>query len=385
LCNINSPVDFSPCVDERMSSWAFWWLVCVSYVAGIHALSEVDDRWKNSRSVAVSEVVPNQKVFILTLPRSGSSFVGEMFLQNPDFQYLFEPERGFSELFAKDACLASPADLDVEKVTKSLFNCDFSVLKNYTESHFWRGHIYSWERIATFSGKEKTKSCLPPNSALPAAQNMSVAIKEIEMWAPKLNWLHDTLGSDLHVIWLMRDVRGWVSSWLVKVGSQQSFYKDWGYDKIDLWSRYSKCEIIKCGLVLDDTKISTIRRLLTNSSSAPHLRMAAWWTLDTAVTHYYFSRFKGKVLLVKYEDMSSQPFDSVHQIYAFLNRPHVPEKVLRHLAWATKGGDVGNRYDTYRNSREMAAVWRTRLTQEQIKEIQDIAGVWFPYFGYNLV
>ena len=27
---------------------------------------------------------------------------------------------------------------------------------------------------------------------------------------------YDTIGSDLHIIWLVRDVRGWVSSWLLQ-------------------------------------------------------------------------------------------------------------------------------------------------------------------------
>eukprot|EP00026_Physarum_polycephalum_P004599 Phypoly_transcript_04621.p1 GENE.Phypoly_transcript_04621~~Phypoly_transcript_04621.p1 ORF type:complete len:364 (-),score=24.15 Phypoly_transcript_04621:22-1113(-) len=363
-----------------MSSWVLW-LFCVYCIAGTNAAP--DARWTNSRTVGVSEVIPNQKVFILTLPRSGSSFVGEIFLHNPDFMYLFEPARIFSENFKNDSCSPKPSDPAVAKITKALYDCDFSILKRYSEARSYKGYMYSWERITSFSGKEKTSLCLPPNATSPEARSISVAIKEIEMWAPKLNWLYETVGSDLYVIWLVRDVRGWVSSWLVP-GEKDTFFKDWGYDKMNLWDRYAQCDI-SCWGIFNATTIARLRGILTNRSTPPHLKMAAWWTIDTAISHYYFSRYKGKVLLLKYEDIATRPFEATQQVYAFLNRPHPHEKVYRYLAWATKEGDVSNRYDTYRNSNAMASVWQTRLTTEQIKEIQDIAGIWFPYFGYSFV
>jgi hypothetical protein len=305
--------------------------------------------------------------------------------QNPDFQYLFEAGRGFSEEFVSDNCSPTPKNPEVKNIIKATFNCNFTVLKSYNELQSWKGHLYSWERTSAFSGKEKTNLCLPPNNKSPKARSVSVALKEIEMWAPKLNWLHETLGAELHVIWLVRDVRGWVSSWLLK-GEKESFYKEWGYEKLNLWKRYEKCEIINngCGGILDQAKLAQIKDILNNASSAPHLKMAAWWTIENAVSFQYFSGFTGNALLVKYEDLASQPFGITQQIYAYLGRPHVPEKVLRYLVWATKGGNVGDRYTTYRKSNEMAKVWQTRLTKEQIQEIQDIAGVLFPYFGYEI-
>lgn len=50
--------------------------------------------------------------------------------QNPDFVYLFEPLRAFSEQFTWDNCRATPINEDLGKIMQSLYNCDFSVLNN---------------------------------------------------------------------------------------------------------------------------------------------------------------------------------------------------------------------------------------------------------------
>ena len=42
-------------------------------------------------------------------------------------------------------------------------------------------------------------------------------------------------------------------------GDKESFYKDWGYDKRDLWARYSQCAIVNCGAILDHSKITKIK------------------------------------------------------------------------------------------------------------------------------
>ena len=54
--------------------------------------------------------------------------------ENTDFVYLFEPVRGFSEAFANDACRPTPADPSFRDVIAAIYNCDFSLLKNYSEN-----------------------------------------------------------------------------------------------------------------------------------------------------------------------------------------------------------------------------------------------------------
>jgi len=131
------------------------------------------------------------------------------------------------------------------------------------------------------------------------------------------------------------------------------------------------------------TLIERIRGILNDNYSAPHLKMAAWWTLDTSVTYYHYSAFKGNIMQVKYEDLSAFPFEYIRKIYSFLGRPRVNKNVLSWLREATQAGDVANRYQTFRNSSEMINVWQRRLSLEQIRDIEDITGVWFPYFGYS--
>jgi hypothetical protein len=334
----------------------------------------------DANSTNTTPVSDNQKVFILTLPRSGSTFVGELFRENPDFAYLFEPLRGFSEQFTWDNCRHTPYNTDLEGIMKSIYNCDFSILKKSLPD--W-GPLYSWDRIAEFSGH--VQSCLPPESSQPHARKTSIAIKEIENWAPKLNWLHSILSSELYVVWLVRDVRGWVSSWVYEIheGLAYNFYDEWGIENLKLWEFYAGCGILPHHKIVDANLLEKIKNILTNSTSPPYLKMAAWWTLDTATTYYYASTFKGKIKLFTYEQMAAEPEKTAKQIYSFLGRSEVPVEVQNYIAHSTRGGNDGDRYNTIRNSTAMTDVWQKRLTRTQIKEIEDIAGVWFPFFEYE--
>jgi hypothetical protein len=300
----------------------------------------------------------SQKVFIMTLPRSGSTFAGELFRQNPDFVYLFEPLRAFSEQFTWDGCRATPHNENLADIMTSLYNCNFTALKDNLPD--W-GPLYGWDRIAHFSGQ--SDACLPPASDEPRARKLSIAVKEIEIWGPKLDWLHSLLNEELFVIWLIRDVRGWVSSWVVPNDEGSTFFNDWSINDMDIWNFYAGCDDALMSLkMLDTPLLAKIKEILKNKTSEPYLKMASWWTLDMAVSHYYISSFKGNAKLVRYEDLASYPQKYAENIYSFLHRPTLPEQVSSYIQTSTKGGDVAERYNTVRNSTAMTEIWRTRLS-----------------------
>eukprot|EP00026_Physarum_polycephalum_P019487 Phypoly_transcript_21529.p1 GENE.Phypoly_transcript_21529~~Phypoly_transcript_21529.p1 ORF type:complete len:120 (-),score=10.43 Phypoly_transcript_21529:84-443(-) len=59
---------------------------------------------------ALAGTSQSSNVFILSLPRSGSTFLGRLFLENPDFTYLFEATRSVVEVWKDDLCGSQRTD-----------------------------------------------------------------------------------------------------------------------------------------------------------------------------------------------------------------------------------------------------------------------------------
>eukprot|EP01112_Ceratiomyxa_fruticulosa_P007762 TRINITY_DN2015_c0_g1_i2.p1 TRINITY_DN2015_c0_g1~~TRINITY_DN2015_c0_g1_i2.p1 ORF type:complete len:631 (-),score=83.19 TRINITY_DN2015_c0_g1_i2:76-1968(-) len=148
------------------------------------------------------------KVLIMSLPRSGSSFIGEIFFNNPDFVYLFEPT--FTTMGnALWECQVS--DPRMSAIATEIFQCDFSRFISSLVRHTKKKHfIYRDFSTPAPILKNYTKDC----------GDSMVAIKEVRRWGPNLKDLHIIFGSSLKVIWLMRDPRGWVSSFLYREGNK---------------------------------------------------------------------------------------------------------------------------------------------------------------------
>ncbi|XP_008579632.1 PREDICTED: carbohydrate sulfotransferase 7, partial [Galeopterus variegatus] len=83
-------------------------------------------------SVAVGEAVSHEKqhIYVHATWRTGSSFLGELFNQHPDVFYLYEPMwHLWQALYPGDAESLQGALRDM---LRSLFRCDFSVLRLYS-------------------------------------------------------------------------------------------------------------------------------------------------------------------------------------------------------------------------------------------------------------
>jgi hypothetical protein len=100
------------------------------------------------------------------------------------------------------------------------------------------------------------------------------------------------LGEELYIIWLVRDIRGWVSSWLPVfddyLKQTEYIYYSWGYDKKDFWTPYQNCNVRKHlmeqGFTQED--ISNFQSWMSDMKTVPHKRLAAWWTVENALMKY---------------------------------------------------------------------------------------------------
>jgi len=365
-------------------------LLCV-LVSGTS--SKPDERHSQMYRSIVPEqggaVEGKKNVFVLTLPRSGSTFVGEVFRQSSEFVYLFEATRGLGDVHLVDNCATTP-DKWEEDLVVSMFNCDFWPMRNYmNELSANRSHIYSWGFVQEHSSSQTMLNrCFQD----PHKENLkqSVVIKEITMWGPKLKWLYDTLGSDLRIVWLVRDIRGWVSSWLPKTGSghhDQNMYVSWEMNKQDLWARYDRCRGLQeiSPSLLSTEQLQHLKTLMQDTSKPAHQRMAAWWTVENSLLLHYLSQLpQENFMLISYEHMSKYPVEVTQQLYQFLGKPVVPKDIMQWIFQNTASKGDADRYSTARDSEKMATVWRERLTAGQLREVEIIGEPLFEFFNYTI-
>jgi len=336
------------------------------------------------------------KVFILTMPRSGSTFLGELFRQNEDFVYLFEVTRALAQGFHHDSCAANASKL-AQGIIADIFCCNFTSLQQHLGGIAFKGgpEMSIWDHaVSKSSEKEKIQMCLPDTTG-GLKGNMSVAIKEISFWGPKAQWLVNNLGPEVKILWLVRDVRGWVSSWLAQnyaLRGRKDFngttsgglYEIWGYNKRKMWNYYKGCDVIQKDTPFSPAHLKKLKNYLDKLNRMPHLRMAAFWMLETAVTKFYLENIpKQNFMLVHYEHLVLYPLHVSQQIYEFLGESITPASVLSWILKSTQEGDIEDRYGTSRNGQAMAEVWKKRMSEKQIREVEDLAEPMFDYFGFQ--
>lgn len=266
------------------------------------------------------------QLMIITRWRSGSSFAGELFNNNPDFTYFFEPLIGL---------VGGPSELKFGsrhvEMLRQILSCDF-VGSNHT---WWSGQ---WNincgKSMTFSKTmlcqyfrnvrdlgEKTNRtnimvqelCLSQrNTAIKTVRVPDISQVESLVSDPNLN---------VKVINLIRDPRA------VSLSRQ----KTKGVDQMS----YSECIEMENNL-----------RLWKDPPE---------W-------------LKNRHMLLRYEDLAEDPLSITQKMYEFIGVP-VPSAVKLWLEFNTNWNEVGE-FAHARISSEAAHRWRTHITYQRMEDIQ---------------
>ncbi|XP_002734475.3 carbohydrate sulfotransferase 1-like [Saccoglossus kowalevskii] len=303
----------------------------------------------------------NVNVLVLASMRTGSSFVGEIFKQNKEFLYIFEPLRGLN---LKDDDPMLPV-LGLEMMN-DMYNCNFSTpatnafldkLYNARVPLGKRDVVSAWVNKKYCTGWSQKfqffNRCLNLNSDTAEESCTSFKYKAI-----KIIRLHD-LNSfvylvrdpkvNLKIINVLRDPRAMMASVIpIAIHNYKAFTKE------------------KTNFVLKKDQLSpeSLQRLKTYCAMG---------------MRNYLLGTKGKRVLgnsyfhVRYEDMASDPEKIALQIYEFLGiefpqrvsewiQENTNEDMTEHALYAFK---------TKRNSKETSQKWRHRLNYDLVEEIEN--------------
>uniref|UniRef100_A0A8D0FRL8 Sulfotransferase n=1 Tax=Strix occidentalis caurina TaxID=311401 RepID=A0A8D0FRL8_STROC len=311
-----------------------------------------------------------QLVYVFTTWRSGSSFFGELFNQNPEVFFLYEPVwHVWQKLYPGDAVSLQGAARDM---LSSLYRCDLSVFQLYSTA----GAGKNLTTLGIFGAATNKVICSSP--LCPAyrkevvgmvddrvckkcpPQRLSrfqeechkyrtlvikgVRVFDLAVLAPLMR--DPTL--DLKVIHLVRDPRAVASS--------------------RIKSRH--------GLIRESLQVVRSRD--------PRIHRIMAKTLQTAL--HPPDWLQGNYMAVRYEDLVVEPIKTLRQVYGFVNLAVSPEMEKFALNMTSGPGYSSKPFVvSARNATQALSAWRTALSYQQIKQVEEYCHQPMALLGYERV
>uniref|UniRef100_A0A8C4X124 Sulfotransferase n=1 Tax=Eptatretus burgeri TaxID=7764 RepID=A0A8C4X124_EPTBU len=336
-----------------------------------------------SNNQPTEESASRKHILILGTTRSGSSFLGQFFNQNPNVFYLYEP------LFHVESFFGSLADHLGSKLNnkvllgafrdllRSVFDCDLYSLEPYIKP-FPQHH----QTKGLFRRAASRALCSPPLCDVKYAKDESVCFKmchnlNLTLTAEvcqkrahvvlktvrfdnvaDLRSLAEDSRLDLKVIHLVRDPRAVLSS---RMSAFKAFidYRTWK----------------KNGAMPPQTDTSLATDVCSNFLQSMHLGLKppAW--------------LSGRYMLVRYEDLAREPLEKAREMYKFVGLPLEPF-VMNWIVLNTHGNDKPrwhHLYSTYRDSAKTAENWRLSMDYNIVQFLQNACNETFAELGYRSV
>ena len=330
---------------------------------------------KHASEVVEGRVAPKPhpkkiNVFILSLPRSGSSFLGDVFNHHPQVLYLFEPlhslQRSFSynTLFHFDFSLAS-YQKSASKFLDDVMSCKF-VSGEFTRNIFvkdrYRSFALTSSNVCFNNGTSSTCHAIDPLKLEALCKNnySVVALKILTPRLPGSQWKKNllpncpsNLDGECRIIHLVRDPRAVTASLMSSV----NFFKRKWEPKRELnWFVEKLCRQLE-----SDVTVGMLTRSLLGE------------------------RYK----LIRFEDLASDSFSPVNDLFKFAGIDMLDE-VSEWLYKATHAKDmdqrgIGKAFQTNRDSERTISKWRTSMKSATVQMVEKHCGRVMGQLGYKLI
>ena len=342
----------------------------------VEEIPAIDVKWKIAPEFSISDKIPveNAKnILIATSWRSGSSFLGDLLNHYPGTFYSFEPIHYID--FKKHQLKLSKKWRHEEalKLMRDIYKCDYST--NITTGYL--KHVSKSENqfLLRHNGRvwKSCTSLLPSNAACFTPEFLNRVcplfpirlIKTVRLRMTLVEKLLRDADLSLKVIFLVRDPRGVMHS----------------RDSMDWCSDSSACSSVDvmCKDLFSDVQYAN--------------------ELD--------EKYPGRLLLVRYKDLSMEPYHQVDEMVNFLNLPQERQFLDPYLVthtgqkrsepvWIEKFVKLKQEkpekhppnppygpYGTKRNASEATAFnWTRTMKQGEIQEIEEICEKPMKALGY---
>nr|XP_054758133.1 carbohydrate sulfotransferase 1-like [Lytechinus pictus] len=296
---------------------------------------------------------------ILAQWRFGSSIVGELFNQNLDAFYLFEPMWTLNRLKAIWRQPAPPTTREVSRqILRELAHCRFNddFVWTYSQWHpFQNRAICNLSPGCLLSGEQWFENFCKTSRE-------HIATKIIRVDLEDLRPLVEMDNIDLRIVHLVRDPRGAAAS--------RVHYITKRYQPHQQYFRENTGRLKPLGLL--DTVPDELMYIQEMRENNPTVRQMCKWIERNAKTsrNHLPKWLQGHYKLVKYEDFAVEPVKISKEIYEFIGLPF--PKYLEY--WIKTNTNAINRDDDVfsnrKNSIETASRWIVDLSELEIRQIE---------------
>ncbi|KFO21856.1 U2 snRNP-associated SURP motif-containing protein [Fukomys damarensis] len=347
-----------------------------------------------------------QLVYVFTTWRSGSSFFGELFNQNPEVFFLYEPVwHVWQKLYPGDAVSLQGAARDM---LSALYRCDLSVFQLYSPAGSGGRNLTTLGIFGAATNKvvcssplcpayrkevvglvddRVCKKCPPQRLARfeeECRKYRTLVIKGVRVFdvAVLAPLLRDP-ALDLKVIHLVRDPRAVASSrirsrhGLIRESLQVVRSRDPRAHRMPfLEAAGHKLSAKKEGMGGPaDYHALGAMEVICNSMAK---------TLQIALQPPDW--LQGHYLVVRYEDLVGDPVKTLKRVYDFVGLLVSPEMEQFALNMTSGSGSSSKPFVvSARNATQAANAWRTALTFQQIKQVEEFCYQPMAVLGYERV
>nr|XP_033813549.1 carbohydrate sulfotransferase 2 [Geotrypetes seraphini] len=339
-----------------------------------------------------------QLIYVFTTWRSGSSFFGELFNQNPEVFFLYEPVwHVWQKLYPGDAISLQGAARDL---LGALYRCDLSALQLYNTAGAKNLSTLSIFGAATnkvvcssplcpayrkdvvgLVDDKVCKKCPPQSLSLLEAEChkydtvviKGVRIFDIHVLAP----LMEDPSLDLKVIHLVRDPRAVASS---RIKSWHGLIRESVQVMRSRDPRIRRMALVDGGHHLNKKDGSNFYALGALEVICGSLAK----TLGTALRPPAW--LKGSYMAVRYEDLVVEPAKTLRRVYAFAGLDVSPDLEKFSLNMTGGSGYSSKPFVvSSRNATQAVNAWRTALSFAQIKQVEQYCQQPMDILGYERV
>ncbi|KAM9320010.1 carbohydrate sulfotransferase 7 [Gastrophryne carolinensis] len=339
---------------------------------------------------------PRTHLYVHATWRSGSSFLGELFNQHPGVFYLYEPAwHMWQSLYPGDAESLQGALRDL---LRSLFRCDFSALRLYAGENLTTTGLFGWksskvmcsaplcpaggprDRVGLVETEECQQSC--PAQPLRDLERECrrypvVVIKDVRLLdVSALQPLLMDPGLNLRIVQLFRDPRAMHNS---RLRSKRSLLRE-------------SLQVLRSRLRGVDAAGKAQQQQQLQRRGADYLLFGSLevicqgWLQDLLLAHGRGPPWlRQRYLRIRYEDLVLSPQKELSRLLRFAGLPPLSE-LDDFVMNMTRGPSYSSDRPflvSARNAREAVNAWRERLSQEQIRRVEEACGEVMQVLSYR--
>uniref|UniRef100_A0A182J7N5 Sulfotransferase domain-containing protein n=1 Tax=Anopheles atroparvus TaxID=41427 RepID=A0A182J7N5_ANOAO len=277
-----------------------------------------------------------RRSLIITTWRSGSTFLGDILNALPGNYYHYEPLLDFDIVQIR----GPPNDSVALHNLRHLLRCNYNEMENYLDFGRTHNYLFShntrlWQQCLRFPQFCYEPKFLGPFCQLFPLQSMKVVRLRAALVAPLL----EDESLNVRVVLLIRDPRG---------SLQSRRHRVWCPDHPDCYDPATVCSDMQ---------------------------------QDYEAAIDLSERFPKRFRVIRYEDLSLDPYGKTKEILDFYGLPFHPE-VKAFLDTHTTQ-DIGGVSSTYRDSKTAPFHWTKELTFDYVKHVQDSCVSAMRNWGYR--